>query len=360
MIEKSLVLDRSVDSAGLENLRFYLPYVCEWVLALEIVAGDRPEVRYSCADEKHCAGIEAMALALLDSQAGASLNLRPAFDNRAAACVCLHDILPELLRDDHLIAFGPGQYGMGNLFLKTFKYFERECYRMASLQKPEEFVYPNLIARDLMEHPDYTGPHGSGLTLFSPDATTEMPQHLGKPAVCLHCYPHFRQRTLAQNLTLTTQGRCYRYEGLEQFAPDRLWEFIMRESVYMGTAVFVRDSLREMESLTCEWMKNLGLRAWVQPADDPLSAPDPALEMLGEIPLKWELRIALPATGTSLAAASFNYHADRYSKPFAIAEKGRCAATGCAGFGIERLTWGFLSQYGLDTKNWPQAVRQEI
>ena len=76
--------------------------------------------------------------------------------------------------------------------------------------------------------------------------------------------------------------------------------------------------------------------------------------------MKWELRIALPASGTSLAAASFNYHADHYSRPFEISEGGQPAATGCAGFGIERLTWGFLAQNGLDTDKWPEAVTQEL
>ena len=134
----------------------------------------------------------------------------------------------------------------------------------------------------------------------------------------------------------------------------------MRESVYMGTPVFVRDSLKTIETLATGWMQSLGLRAWVQSADDPLQAVGASLASSEQSPVKWELRIALPASGTSLAAASFNYHADRYSKPFEISEGGNPAATGCAGFGIERLTWGFLAQNGLDTDKWPDAVRQEI
>ena len=134
----------------------------------------------------------------------------------------------------------------------------------------------------------------------------------------------------------------------------------MRESVYMGSPVFVRDSLKEIETLATEWMQSLGLRAWVQAADDPLQASGASFAASENIPVKWELRIALPASGASLAAASFNYHADHYSKPFEISDGGIPAATGCAGFGIERLTWGFLAQNGLDTDKWPEAIRQEI
>ena len=375
MIEKSLTISQPVDPELLERLRFYLPYLCDPILSLEIVSGSSPEIRYTCAEESSSALIEAIAHALLGRQENPeSEHLNPhqaraVFDNRTAPCSCSDDILPELLSGDHLIAFGPGQYGMGNLFLKTFKYFERECYRMTLKQNPQEFVYPNLIPRDLMEQPDYASREGAGFTWFTPSSPgdplapgvpVETPEHLGKPAVCLHCYPHFKKRAIDRPVTITTQGRCYRYEGTDQFSPDRLWEFIMRESVYMGSPVFVRDSLKEIETLATGWMQSLGLRAWVQAADDPLQASGASFAASENIPVKWELRIALPASGTSLAAASFNYHADHYSKPFEISDGENPAATGCAGFGIERLTWGFLTQNGLDTDKWPDAVRQEI
>jgi hypothetical protein len=356
MIEKSLILSATATADALARLRFYLPYVCNQVLDLTIIS--KTEIRYTCKDADNVPHIESIAQALLDDSTDSefldSLQMRPVFDNRTAPCLCKHDLLPELLEGDHLIAFGPGQYGMGHLFLKTFKYFERECYRMALKQSPEEFVYPNLIPRKLMQYPDYGTDQNA--TWFVPG--TQSPEHLGKPAVCLHCYPHFSKRTLPGDTTITTQGRCYRYEGSDRFSPDRLWEFIMRETVYMGTPVFVRNSLMEIETLTVEWMQSLGLRAWVQEADDPLF--DSTFTAWSKVPLKWELRIALPASGTSLAATSFNYHADRYSRPFEISEGGNTAATGCAGFGIERLTWGFLAQNGLDTKRWPESVRKEI
>lgn len=369
MINKSITLSQPADPELLERLRFYLPYLCDQVLSLEIVSGSSPEIRYTCKEENSSALIEAIARALLGRQEKTDMEYlnphqaRAVFDNRTASCSCTHDILPELLSGDHLIPFGPGQYGMGNLFLQTFKYFERECYRMTLKQNPQEFVYPNLIPRDLMEYPDYADRQDAGTTWFTPSppgVPAESAEHLGKPAVCLHCYPHFKKRTIDRPVTITTQGRCYRYEGTDQFSPDRLWEFIMRESVYMGTPVFVRDSLIEIEALATRWMQSINLRAWVQPADDPLQASGFSFETSEHSPVKWELRIALPASGTSLAAASFNYHANHYSKPFEISQGGNAVATGCAGFGIERLTWGFLAQNGLDTAKWPEAVRQEL
>ena len=68
MIEKSLALSQPVDPEVLERLRFYLPYLCDPILSLEIVSGASPEVRYTCAEESSCALIEAMAHALLGGQ----------------------------------------------------------------------------------------------------------------------------------------------------------------------------------------------------------------------------------------------------------------------------------------------------
>ena len=43
MIEKSITLSHPVDPELLERLRFYLPYLCDPILSLEIVSGASPE-----------------------------------------------------------------------------------------------------------------------------------------------------------------------------------------------------------------------------------------------------------------------------------------------------------------------------
>ncbi|MBI4383206.1 MAG: hypothetical protein HY579_04130 [Nitrospinae bacterium] len=347
------------------------------------------------------------------------------FDNRSASCLFDGDVFHELLSGGHLVRFGEGQYGYGKLFLAVFKYFERACYRLALKQEPEEFVYPVMIPMSYLEQCGFFEEYPRKATFISrlesnpaPGAGGDKdreggrfpfldrlmaPDHVGKAAVCLHCYPQFANRTVPRDrpATIATQGRCYRYEEDGSGSFESLWEFIMREIVYLGSEDFVRERLREARALTEEWMTRLGLRCWIETSGDLFFANKRAVreEALRHADGKLELRISLPFAGTSLAgeapgkrpeatppraraeaetsaairrpghpvpgrslaAASFNFHGTHFGRAFNISngDEGP-ATTGCAGFGIERLTYGFLSQYGLRTELWPGRVREEV
>ena len=34
--------------------------------------------------------------------------------------------------------------------------------------------------------------------------------------------------------------------------------------------------------------------------------------------------------------------------------------TGCTAFGLERMVYAFLAQFGFDRENWPQVVREWV
>jgi hypothetical protein len=40
--------------------------------------------------------------------------------------------------------------------------------------------------------------------------------------------------------------------------------------------------------------------------------------------------------------------------------EGSPAHTGCIAFGLERIAFAFLAQYGLDIQLWPETVRKAI
>jgi seryl-tRNA synthetase len=76
--------------------------------------------------------------------------------------------------------------------------------------------------------------------------------------------------------------------------------------------------------------------------------------------LKYELRLNVDQERT-IAAASFNFHENYFGEAFRIAHSDQTAiATGCVGFGLERLVYAFLCQYGLDESKWPGSVRREL
>lgn len=360
MIKKQLVLPYRLSPELLDDFKAYLPYCAEGISDFDIQqCGENLNINYVC--EQDVPSVETLIRKLADTLRGAAqpdaVEKKVIFDNPAVR-QNQREIYNDLLADGHLIKFGEGQYGMGKTFLTVFKYFERGCYRLALQQNPEEYVYPIMIPMDYLKQCDYAT--ARSITFFSgPDSKLPI-QHAGKTAVCLHCYPHFENKVVTQPVSITTQGRCYRYEPRDMKTMENLWEFIMRECIYLGSAPFVRERLAEIRRLTENWMIRLGIRCRTETADDPFFADDPAV--LAKTRLvkdsKYELRISIP--NASLAAASFNFHGPHFSKAFNITDGKNYVATGCAGFGIERLTYAFLSHYGLQTDRWPRPIQDEV
>ena len=74
--------------------------------------------------------------------------------------------------------------------------------------------------------------------------------------------------------------------------------------------------------------------------------------------LKYEVRARLPFKESTLAVGSYNYHQDFFGRQLNITlPDGSPAHTGCAAFGLERMAFAFLAQYGFDPEQWPPAMR---
>ena len=64
---------------------------------------------------------------------------------------------------------------------------------------------------------------------------------------------------------------------------------------------------------------------------------------------------------STLAVGSYNYHQDFFGRHLNITlPDGSPAQTGCVAFGLERIAYAFLCQYGLDRGNWPPFVRKGV
>jgi hypothetical protein len=58
---------------------------------------------------------------------------------------------------------------------------------------------------------------------------------------------------------------------------------------------------------------------------------------------------------------SFNDHQGSLVGPYEItAEGGRALASGCVGYGLERLAYAILCQHGDARERWPQALRRVL
>ena len=141
---------------------------------------------------------------------------------------------------------------------------------------------------------------------------------------------------------------------------ERLWNFTMREIIFVGTEDHVRTKLDEARDRIRPIFDEMELSYSVMTANDPFfigtfrdqAAYQAAFE------LKYEIRALLPYKNETLAVGSYNRHGNFFGRALDILlEDGSPAHTGCLGIGFERLAHAFVSQHGIDVRHWPKAVR---
>ena len=85
------------------------------------------------------------------------------------------------------------------------------------------------------------------------------PTQVLNPAVCLHCYPLFKNSNIAETSYVTAIGQSYRDEGGNLNNDVRLKEFTMREVVYFGNKENAADAFDKMLQVMNLFGKSLEL-----------------------------------------------------------------------------------------------------
>ena len=133
-------------------------------------------------------------------------------------------------------------------------------------------------------------------------------------------------------------------------------DFTIREIVFIGSREFVVESRESFMRASFALMEECGLCGFGEVANDPFFVTqDTAGKIFNQrmMELKYELRLNVDAERT-IAAGSFNFHENFFGDAFHITRgENMPVATGCVGFGLERLAYAFLCQYGLDVSKWP-------
>ncbi len=178
------------------------------------------------------------------------------------------------------------------------------------------------------------------------------PEHCLSPALCYHTYGALMNRKIASGVvsTYTANGRCFRYESKNLAGLDRLWEFSMREIVWLGDREAVLQARERAINAVWRLVDMLDLSARLETACDPFFASDfPSLRFFQLAnDLKYELKVDT-APGEAIACASFNYHERFFGTRFDIqSAHGEAVHTGCAAFGLERLLYACFCQHGLE------------
>lgn len=307
------------------------------------------------------------------------------------ASVRVRDIDEELAASPHLLRLGAGLCGLAGPLLALFRWFEARFRSLAASFDAQEQHYPVLVPAEILEEVGYFThfPQHATFCCHLPDSLPVLesvaadarraegrltetladrlcpPRHVLTPGVCLPCYRQQRDVVLGPDevRTLTMQNHVFRYEGASFRPLTRAWDFSVRDIVFFGGYEQLK-ALREQVVEACIALcRELELDVSVQLANDPFfldASRDKAVyQRMGEV--KYELLFDLPHRGQPLAAASFNLHRDFYTKIYGTRRRdGELVESACMGFGLERWVYGFLSQKGLDPRQWPELVTSKL
>lgn len=156
------------------------------------------------------------------------------------------------------------------------------------------------------------------------------------PAACLHLYPMIEELQPKENLNITTRARVYRYEGNRYNEVGRLWDYTVREFVFVGESEYVREMLRKMMDRTLAYAKEITPKAkLVSSSDMFFGCKRNEIKKKLQLANEKKFEVIIPIDGEDVAVASFNFHGNHFSMPFHFDQHGSIVS-GCVGFGIER------------------------
>jgi seryl-tRNA synthetase len=308
----------------------------------------------------------------------------------------LPDLVPgvfeELKSRGWVLDLGRGQVGLAGPALRLLRALDASFARLAERSfDAQERSYPVLVPSQLLAKTGYFSsfPHSifmvthveedfdsiegfrsanSGRLGFNiPNRDhLALPPVCVSPALCFQAYHSLEGQRVRDLEVITTQGHCARYESTAAVGLERLWDFQMRELIFIGSADAVETARRRALQCATDQLDEWGLEFSVQTASDPFfsSNHERLSTWQREHELKLEIRapIRRSAGGADdIAVVSINAHRTFLGERFRItAPEGGWATTSCLGWGLERFVLAVFTQLGLDPSAWPAALRSAV
>lgn len=300
------------------------------------------------------------------------------------------DPMPELVARSQVVQEATGIFTLGPLVTRLVDFFEGCFLELAQVFGAQSYRFPTLIPASYLGRVNYFRAFPHSLTFathlredldridhFAAHAACDEAgrldtpldhfspiQTLLSPAVCYHLYFALADKTLpVGRLAATAVGNCFRYESTNLVSLERLWNFTMREVIFVGEKDYVLESREAARQHMQAVFEQIGLAYRVESATDPFFIGEFRRQSAFQsaFQLKYEIRARLPFKDSTLAVGSYNYHQDFFGRHLAITlPDGAPAHTGCAAFGLERMAFALLAQFGLEPQNWPAPLREVI
>ncbi|MFJ2915551.1 hypothetical protein ACIO8F_40690 [Streptomyces sp. NPDC087228] len=285
---------------------------------------------------------------------------------------------------------GEGQVAIGEPLISLFTYFDRAVRETLGQEfSALEYRYPTLISTQALEKARYfdsfpqhlmfvTRLHNdvdvyrafqmsagdTGIDSAVLDSCRNVDYCL-PPTMCYHTFHQYGGRSLETDRVhvVTSRGKSFRFEAAYSATLERLWDFTIREIVFMGSREEVLDARQRFMRKIFTFVEDLGLSGFCEVGNDPFFCGSDTPERIWSqrlMELKYELRLRVGEDRT-IAVGSFNFHDDIFGRAFGI-EHGSDGPvrSACVGFGLERLVYAFLCQYGTDATQWPAQVGDAV
>lgn len=302
---------------------------------------------------------------------------------------CAADPHPELLSRRQISQEAQGIFTLGPLVTAVIAYFEQQFIALADSFGAAPYRFPTLIPARYLERVNYFRAFPHSLTFATHlrgdlDVIDHFAQHaacnvnglntpldsfspiqtLLSPAVCYHLYFALADQPLPDGQVVATAvGPCFRYESSNLTSLERLWNFTMREVIFVGSREFVLDSRETARQRMRRVFEEISLAYRVESATDPFFIGEFRKQSAFQsaFQLKYEIRAHLPFKDSTLAVGSYNYHQNFFGRHLNITlPDGAPAHTGCVAFGLERMAYAYLAQFGLDPEKWHLPVKEML
>ncbi|MGH3183077.1 MAG: hypothetical protein ACRDOE_14405, partial [Streptosporangiaceae bacterium] len=282
---------------------------------------------------------------------------------------------------------GTGQVALEGLALRLFRYFDRVFEQFGAPWNATPLLTPTLIPGRVLARCDYFRSFPQYVTFAchlkeevrvidgfrarhqtagevddSALSDMERPEACLSPAVCYHVYHLAENRTIpAFGTVYGICGKCFRFEASNLSDLRRLWDFTMREVVFLGGRKEVLEARDRSVEMMSAFLAGHRLAGEIRTASDPFFvAPDAVSKTYFQLSSdsKLEVSLLLPE-GERTAVGSHNYHSDFFGRAFNTQVEGAGPMHSvCVAFGLERWVHAFLAQHGGQPAGWPDVIRQ--
>jgi seryl-tRNA synthetase len=305
------------------------------------------------------------------------------------------DVYDELVRRGWVVECGPGRVSLRGPALRTVQALDEDCARIAivALGAVEE-AHASLVPASVLARCGWFGSFPQTASFVShlaedydaierfrcsnvgePHLVAPVPGALATidasllPALCYAVYAAREGSVVpSAGVSVTCAGRCYRYESRNMNGLERLWEFSMREVVFLGGEEAVECRRARAIELVMDQLERWDLDGAIETANDPFFPAAHAAGAHWQRSGERKLELRLPVGGAAgdgsvrtAACASLNLHDRFFGSAFAIGSAGgEAAASGCVGWGMERWMLACFAQHGLGPEAWPRWLRSRV